>query len=94
MPHVVQILLGLALAKIVPGRPDFFGFAQDVVIDVGDILDVGHVEPLRAKVANQDVERQKCEGVAGMCRVIRSHAADIDSDLVADYGQRLYRSRR
>jgi hypothetical protein len=90
LSHVVQVLLGLAAAKFVPGRPELLRLSQDVIVDIGDILDVRDVVAARAKEANQDVERQKCEGVAGMCRVIGCHAADVDSDVVADYGQRLY----
>ncbi len=80
--HVLPEALGLQPPELVPGHPDLLGLADDVVVDVGDVLHVRDVHALVAEVADQDVEGDVGEGVAGVGGVVRRHAADVDADVV------------
>src|SRR5579884_1019429 len=80
--HVVAEALGLLAAELVPGHADLLGLADDVVVDVGHVLDVGDVDALVAEVADEDVEGDVGEGVAGVGGVVGGDAADVDADVV------------
>ena len=78
--HVLEVASRFTVAQLLPGEADLFRFAQDVVVDVGDVLNVGDIPSLVAHDPDQDIEGEKGEGVPDMGRVVRCDAADIEAD--------------
>ena len=91
--QVGQQSIGLPGTEFEPIHTKLFGLAQDVIVNVGDVLNVGNVEALAAEITDQNIKRKKCERVADMRGVVRGHAADIDSNLVVDRRKWLDHSR-
>ena len=56
--HVADEVRSSSGSQLVASRRRLARLAQDVVVDVGDVLDVVHLEPLAFQVAHQDVGRQ------------------------------------
>jgi hypothetical protein len=56
------------------------GFAQHVVVDVGQVLDVDDLVAEVLEVPMQDVEANVGEGVAEVPGVVRRHATDVEAD--------------
>ena len=54
------------------------GLGQDLVVDVGDVADVGDVETARGQPAPQDVERERGTDVAHVRRPLDGEPADVD----------------
>ena len=55
------------------------GLAQEVVVDIGQVLNIGHVVAEVLEIPMQDVEADVGEGVTKMARVVRGNAADIQA---------------
>ncbi len=53
---------------------------DDLVVDVGDVAHVGHLESERAQPAAHDVEHQHDPRMAEVAVVVDRHAADIHAD--------------
>src|SRR5205814_5292682 len=63
------------------GRAAFFGRpVDDLVIDVGDVRDMAHVEPSRLEIATEDVVHQHLPAVADVGHIVDSGSADIHRD--------------
>ena len=86
--HVRESFAVSRLPSSIPVDPEFFRLAKNVVIDIGDILNVGDVVAFGAEEAHEDVEREKGERMTDVGRVVRSHPAHIDADLVVHGGER------
>ena len=91
--HVVEKAAGFPLAQLIPGHAELFRFAQDVVVDIGHVLDVGNRLPKIREIAHENVERQVGERVTGVGRVVRRHAADIEPKRVVLELDRFQRCR-
>ena len=89
---VVQVLhvsgeLGVfAVAELFPVHLPRSRAQEDVVVDVGDVPDVGDVAAEEAEVADEGVERGVGERVAEVGRVVGSDAADVDADALVRRG--------
>src|SRR4051794_22655238 len=87
--HILEIFVGFSPSEFVPGDADFFGLAKYVVVNVSNILYVGHRMIEIAEISDEYVEGQKCKGVTDMCRVIWGDAAHVDSD-IAIWGRKQF----
>ena len=63
------------------GAPELGGPLDDVVVDVGDVGHVVHLQPVEAQVAPQDVEGQVGPTVADVGQVVDGRAADVHRHL-------------
>ncbi len=71
-PPVLELPGHLGLGATLPG-----GAADDLVVDVGHVRDVVHVEPAENEVATQDVEDEREAAVPDMGDVVDGQAADV-----------------
>jgi len=55
-----------------------------VIVDIGDVLDVGHAVAEKAQVANQHVEGREGEEVTDMRRVVGRDPTDVHTDPPVD----------
>jgi hypothetical protein len=67
----------LPLGELEEVFPTFRGHPQDVVVDVGDVLGVGHLGAQVPEVPHQDVEVDVGEGVPEVGGVVRRDPADV-----------------
>ncbi len=64
------------------GRPSFGQpFANDFVVDVGDVAHVAHVKPARAQVTHNHVEGDRRARMTNVAEIVHSHAAHVEGDL-------------
>ena len=77
--HVVTEELRLALGQLDPVDLDLLGALEQRVVDVGDVLDVGHVVAGVAPGAVEQVEADVGRGVAHVGRVVGRDAADVEA---------------
>ena len=59
---------------------------QDLVVHVGEVPDIVDVEASRAKVPNENVEREVGARVPRVGPRVRRRAADVDADLARNAG--------
>jgi hypothetical protein len=77
--HVAFERRDLALRQLEVVDPPFARGPQDVVVDVGHVLDVIDVDTLRAQVPDQHVELRVQEGVPEVRGVVGRDAAHVDA---------------
>ena len=77
--HVLLEPGHLALGQLAEVHPALPGHAQDVVVDVGDVLDVRDLGAQVAEIPHQHVELDVREGVAEVGRVVRRDPAHVDT---------------
>src|SRR5215207_2794800 len=71
------------------------GAIDDLVVDVGEVLDVPHLVAAMLEVAADHVERHQGHSMADMCAVVGRHPADVHADLPwLDRSQRLLAPRK
>ena len=87
--HVADEVGGPAVAQRAPVLPELGGLAQNVIVDVGDILNVAHRPALALQGADEYVGNGVGEGVAQMRGVVRRDAAHVERDRVARRRERL-----
>jgi hypothetical protein len=75
--------LDVPVPELVPRLADLVRLPENVVVDVGDILDVADTIPLVPQQPAQHVKRQVAKRVAEVSGIVRRDATDIDADLVA-----------
>ena len=78
--HVADEVRGPSIAEGAPVRADLGRLAQDVVVDVGDVLDVAHGQPLALEVPHEHVGDRVGEGVAEVRGVVGRDAAHVQGD--------------
>ena len=78
--HVVNEAACPAIAQGAPVVVDLSGLAQNVVVDVGHILDITDLVSQELQVADEDVKAGVGEQVAKVGRVVGRDAADVDAD--------------
>jgi hypothetical protein len=77
--HVVDEVGGPAIAHGTPVLAYLARFAQDVVIDVGDVLHVAYSDALALEIPDEHVSGRIGEGVAQMRGVVGSDATDVEA---------------
>ncbi len=77
--HVVAEELGLALGQLDPVDADLGGPLEQRVVDVGDVLDVGHLVAGAAPGTVEQVEGDVRRGVAHVGGVVRRDPADVEA---------------
>jgi hypothetical protein len=75
-----EVLAQLGDALLVLERP-----LDDLVIDVGDVADIGHAQPTGAQPALHDVKDDQDAGMAQMAVVVNGHAADVHASFAGVY---------
>jgi hypothetical protein len=65
----------------IDGLAVLFGATDDLVVDVGDVADIGHLEAGTAQVAVDHVEHHQHARVPEMAKVVDGHAADVHPHL-------------
>src|SRR5215468_9384729 len=88
--HVIDEVGGPTIAH---GTADLARLAQDVVIDVGDILHVTYSDALALEIPDEHVSGRIGEGVAQMRGVVGSDATDVEARRAARGGERLQSGR-
>src|SRR4029434_10249776 len=77
--HVDPVLGDVAL-RDVPGRDALLaGAPDDLVVDIGVVLDELHCVPAVSQIAPDDVEHDRAAAVADVADVVDRHAANVDS---------------
>ena len=69
----------MAVAELQVVLSKLSGLSQDVVVHIGQVLDVGHLVAQVFQVPMQDVEAEVGEGMAQVAGVIGRHAADVEA---------------
>ena len=92
--HVADEVRGPAIAEGAPVLTDLGRLAQDVVVDVGDVLDVAHGQPLALEVPHEHVGDRVGEGVAEVRGVVGRDAAHVEGDDRTGGLERLDRARQ
>ena len=87
--HVTDEVRGPAIAQSAPVLPDVGRLAQDVVVDVSDVLDVAYGQALTLQMPHEHVGDRVGEGMAQVGRVVGSDAADVEADRAAGWPERL-----
>ena len=82
---------GFLSGEPIPGRVELAGPPNDVIVDIGHVLHVAHLDRLRAQGPHQNVERDVGERVAEMGGVIGRDAADVDANRAVAALERLHR---
>jgi len=80
-PHVFA--LG---GDVIPRATFFIGAVDDLVVDVGDVADEGHLEAAPQQMAADGIEHHQHAGMPHMAEVVHSDAADVHPHLAR--GQR------
>ena len=62
------------------------GAGDDLVVNVGDISDIKHLQPPAFEITADHVEHDHDPRVADMAEIIDRHAADVHLDLAGDDG--------
>src|SRR5258708_27796252 len=75
--HVIEVTLGLAPAQFIPWYIQFAGLAQNIVIDVGHILDVFDRVAAKFQVADQCIEGDIGVSMTQVSGIIGANPADI-----------------
>ena len=79
--HVGRHGVGIE-ARNLGGRPPLGQpLANDLVVDIGDVVHIAHVKAARAQVAHDHVERNRSARVTNVAEIVHGHAADVDGDL-------------
>ena len=78
--HVADEVRRPAVAQRAPVLPQLGRLAQHVVVDVGDVLDIAHRQPLALQVTHEHVGGRVGEGVAQVRGVVGRDAAHIEAD--------------
>ena len=81
--HILVITLYVFLGQFLDSHPAFAGMSNDIILDVGDILDVLYLVAPVFQVAADNVEKYITQGMTDMGIVIRIYTADIHLHLVA-----------
>ncbi len=79
--RVGQIFPNIPLRNLLNGDPFFVGFVDELVVDVGEVLDKSHVIAAIFKVPAQGIKHANRAGVANMDKVIDGRAAGVHFDL-------------
>ena len=79
--HGVEVHLDVAVRDVFPRRVLRVRRADDLVVDVGEVLDVVHRHALGGEEPADDVPRHKRARVADVRGVVRRDAAAVDADL-------------
>ena len=79
--HVLVIPGGGAGGDLFDGLAECRGAGVDLVLDVGDVADIGNPRVKPAEQANQHVVDHDGAGVANMRAVVDRGAADIEADM-------------
>src|SRR5262249_55822173 len=87
--HVVDEVGGPTIAYGTPVLADLARLAQDVVIDVGDVLHVAYRDALALEIPDEHVSDRIGEGVAQMRGVVGSDATDVEARRAARGAERL-----
>src|SRR5262252_10514712 len=77
--HVVDEVGGPSIAQGTPVPAHLARLAQDVVIDVGDVLHVAYGDALALEIPDEHVGGRIGEGVAQMRGVVGSDATDVET---------------
>ena len=80
----VEILVHLGdelLSQGLGAHPALVGAADDLVVDVGDVADVGHVVAAVAQVPDDDVEVDERARMPDVAQVVHGHSAYVHPDL-------------
>ena len=78
--HVAEILLGFAIAQFVPRHAKLTRLAQDIVVNIGNVLHIAHRVATELQVTPECIKGDVGEGMAQVCCVVRRDAADIHSN--------------
>src|SRR2546423_930803 len=96
-----RYLMDMALHSMCqPGRPGPHGLSQlggapqDVVVDIGHVLDVVHLVALVGQVAGKSIEGDVGKGMARMRGVVRRHPTDVHAHRIVADGEILDRACR
>src|SRR5262252_3888010 len=91
--HVIDEVGGPTIAHGTPVIADLARLAQDVVIDVGDILHVAYSDALALEIPDEYVSGRIGEGVAQMRGVVGSDATDVEARRAARGAEQLQNDR-
>src|SRR5262252_6427656 len=91
--HVINDVGGPTIAHGTPVLADLARFAQDVVIDVGDVLDVAYRDARALEIPDEHVSGRIGERVAQMRGVVGSDATDVEAHRVVGGVERLQGGR-
>jgi len=75
-----------AVGQLADGLAVFHGPTDDLVVDVGDVADVGHVQTAGPQPAIDGIEYHQHPGVAQVAEIVNRHAADIHFHLAGFNG--------
>jgi hypothetical protein len=78
--HVADEVRGPAIAEGAPVHTHLGCLAQDVIIDVRDVLDVAHGQPPALEVPHEHVGDRVRKGVAEVRGVVRRDATHVQGD--------------
>ncbi len=79
------------LRELLSGDPPLIGPFDDLVVHVGEVTHIGHVEPLVAEITIESIENHEGSGVTDVASVVNRHAADVHPHLlVVDGGKGLF----
>ena len=79
--HVCSVFGGFAPGQLVPGKAHFAGLSQDVIVDIGHVLDIGDVVARLRRKPHEDIVSKEGKGMSSVRGVVRRDSADIDSDM-------------
>ena len=90
---VAEIFLHVPLGDDAIVDPLLVRLGDDLVVDIGEILDVRHVVALEPEVPPYHVARDEGEHVPDMRPVLDGHAAEVNSDLAGAHRRELFLPR-
>jgi len=79
--HILMEVTGRAGGEAGDRLARFGGAGDDLVIDIGDVADIGHAGEKAPQQPHQRVEHHHGPGIAEMGEVIDGGTADIDADM-------------
>ena len=79
--HSLEIGIDITPGNIAPLHAFFVGGADNLVIHIGEILDITHLVTLMCQIAANYIPGHKRTGVADMGMVIRRNATAVDTGL-------------
>ena len=87
---ILKVGFNVFVGKVLGIHAFFIGAFDDLVINVGKVLDISHIVTAIAEIAAHHIKGHDGAGIAQMNIVVGGRAANVHFDLTFFYGNKLF----